>query len=450
MKRKEEEEKDALENLVRLSLDDGKIDSEIFCAARKLGYDNENILRMIVKARKTISTKRWYRRAAVEEETEENYDGLSPLLYAISICDEELSLKRIEKSSANDTMEYGLTALHVASERGMLRVVRQLLSVGARIDQQTLSDVRLHHTVVQSGGLTALHFATQKGHRNVVKVLLDNGANATIRDFDENTPLEIAMLRDDMEMTQALLKYLKIAPPKELEDPVSLNKWRDLKRMRDREARTKRSRDAFVPLPSLQNPYKLKSVYSHKECERILRDVKRHTSEHGWTSQRHRGHASTTDIQCSEIETLNTYVRQTLRKRLFPELARRHEFELSSFSFRDLFFVKYSASEKDGSSGQRGVGIHRDGSIVSFNVLLNSSDEFTGGGTYIEATDTVHTINRGDCFVHSGKVRHGGETITSGMRFILVGFLDAKLRADASQTKGDVSVELHTRSGRYK
>ena len=94
------------------------------------------------------------------------------------------------------------------------------------------------------------------------------------------------------------------------------------------------------------------------------------------------------------------------------------------------------------------MGIHRDGSIVSFNVLLNSEHEFTGGGTYIEASNTVHTIDRGDCFVHSGKVRHGGETITSGVRYILVGFLDAKLRRKDGVVVGDVSLELHTRSGR--
>eukprot|EP00501_MAST-03F_sp_TOSAG23-6_P001766 GSMAST32.ASY1.ANO1.1843.1 assembled CDS len=29
-------------------------------------------------------------------------------------------------------------------------------------------------------------------------------------------------------------------------------------------------------------------------------------------------------------------------------------------------------------------GIHRDGTILSFNILLNSDTEFEGGGTYIE------------------------------------------------------------------
>ena len=73
---------------------------------------------------------------------------------------------------------------------------------------------------------------------------------------------------------------------------------------------------------------------------------------------------------------------------------------------------------------QRGVEIHRDGSILSFNVLLNSSGDFTGGGTYIEEDDKVYEIGQGDIFCHSGMLRHGGFPITSGMRVILVGFLD--------------------------
>jgi hypothetical protein len=36
-------------------------------------------------------------------------------------------------------------------------------------------------------------------------------------------------------------------------------------------------------------------------------------------------------------------------------------------AFRDLFFVKYSVE----SGGQPGLDIHRDGSIISFNILLN-------------------------------------------------------------------------------
>ena len=92
-----------------------------------------------------------------------------------------------------------------------------------------------------------------------------------------------------------------------------------------------------------------------------------------------------------------------------------------------------------GKPRQRSVGIHRDGSVISFNVLLNSEKDFEGGGTFFEADGgsednsaemegvygKVYQICRGDVLVHSGKVRHGGYEITHGKRMLLVGFVDA-------------------------
>ena len=169
-----------------------------------------------------------------------------------------------------------------------------------------------------------------------------------------------------------------------------------------------------------------------------------HTSRYGWTSQRHRGHASTRDVQCREILSVDEWVRASLRKRLWPQLAERHALDLGTFSLRDLFFVHYSAEEP---RGQRGVGIHRDGTIVSFNILLNPASDFEGGGTYIESIDRTYTISQGDCFVHSGKVRHGGEPITCGHRYILVGFLDA---VPVQSERGNAVVEIHTGFGDRK
>lgn len=283
--------KEELQDLVRECLDTGVVDSEIFRRAKELGYtNNKRILETIIEGRKRIDVMKRFRGSNTKEEAkEENHVDVSPLLYAISICDEELALKRIDKSSANDRMEYGLTALHMASERGMTKIVRTLLNYGARIDEQSTSDIRLHHTVVQSGGSTAMHFAAQKGHVDVLKLLLESGGDCLIRDFDESTAMEIAMLRDNKDAMDILSKYQKVST----KDPVALAKWIEIKNKKDREARVKRSRDAFIPLPSLEKPYKLKSIYSHEECERILQSVLRHTSVHGWTSQRHRGHAST-------------------------------------------------------------------------------------------------------------------------------------------------------------
>ena len=95
-----------------------------------------------------------------------------------------------------------------------------------------------------------------------------------------------------------------------------------------------------------------------------------------------------------------------------------HDSYKEKLYFRDLFFVKYTAE------GHSGLELHRDGSVVSFNILLNGLEDFDGGGTYVEADDEVYSIGQGDCFVHSGKLRHGGQPITRGERLLLVAFVD--------------------------
>lgn len=198
------------------------------------------------------------------------------------------------------------------------------------------------------------------------------------------------------------------------------------------------------------------------------------TDVRGWRSDRHRAY-NTTDIQACDVPDVEAFVRSTIEQRVFPEFARRYfgavlatgpqqpsqqhkqqtgaseskgggsgagvgDAKQTSFGqsgssvtgsggsggswvrmrFRDLFFVKYEAARGE----QSGLDLHRDGSIVSFNILLNPRSEFDGGGTYFEAADRTCEIEQGDCLLHSGQLRHAGREVTRGVRFILVGFVD--------------------------
>jgi len=182
---------------------------------------------------------------------------------------------------------------------------------------------------------------------------------------------------------------------------------------------------------SLQKVVTIPKLFTCQECTNLLKEVTKYGNEKGWLSDRHRGYA-TTDIRSAKITAVDSWVRKSLRERLFPLLAEQHQFALNTFSFRDLFFVKYEAE------GQNSVGIHRDGSVISFNILLNSSNEFDGGGTWFDHTKKTHTIEQGDVLVHSGKLRHAGTAITRGLRFILVGFVDAGVSLDQVD-----QIELH-------
>ena len=86
----------------------------------------------------------------------------------------------------------------------------------------------------------------------------------------------------------------------------------------------------------------------------------------------------------------------------------------------DVFFVKYSAAPGE----QRELVPHVDGSIFSFNILLNDPHDFDGGGTWFESGGgrTVN-LGRGAAVAHSGQARHSGVAISRGERYLLVGFV---------------------------
>ena len=81
--------------------------------------------------------------------------------------------------------------------------------------------------------------------------------------------------------------------------------------------------------------------------------------------------------------------------------------------------MRYSALAGE----QRELSMHTDGSIFSFNILLNDPTDFDGGGTYFEPTAMTAREARGTAIGHSGQVRHSGLAITRGERYLLVGFI---------------------------
>ena len=85
-----------------------------------------------------------------------------------------------------------------------------------------------------------------------------------------------------------------------------------------------------------------------------------------------------------------------------------------------MFVVRYDADN------QSYLKRHTDSGDISFNVLLN--DDFTGGGTryWNRATDENYIIQptSGEVILSNAMINHEGVKITSGQRYILVGFLN--------------------------
>ena len=197
---------------------------------------------------------------------------------------------------------------------------------------------------------------------------------------------------------------------------------------------------------------------SKAQCGRLVSAVRRAAGARGWDTQRHAAYA-TTDLRCNVATLgpeLHAWVVDSLREHVLTQMSRVYGADLAlqlpvqgkreestsrrRLEFRELFFAYYRASAsscEDGDGGdndgdaaivrdraQASLPLHRDGSLLSFNILLNSAAAFDGGGTYFELLDTTYRGQQGDAVIHSGRLRHAGAEVTRGERYVLVGFVD--------------------------
>ena len=112
----------------------------------------------------------------------------------------------------------------------------------------------------------------------------------------------------------------------------------------------------------------------------------------------------------------------------------------------DSLFIRYNATEAaaagDAARTVPGAGqpLHRDLGYVSVNVMLNSRDEFEGGGTFFEdqlpgrdvtsyggdgRVEPLKPSGPGHALAHRSCSRHAGSATTAGVRDILVLFVAA-------------------------
>jgi hypothetical protein len=79
-------------------------------------------------------------------------------------------------------------------------------------------------------------------------------------------------------------------------------------------------------------------------------------------------------------------------------------------------------------NGQTSLPIHRDSSMITFNIALSQEKEdYSGGGTrFLISEPEVINIPRGYMMSHESKLYHSGQPITSGTRYILIGFVNVR------------------------
>ena len=343
--------------------------------------------------------------------------GKSPLEFAIATYNEDLAMDILNsctiqciKNQIKSDNSSNYSCLHLAVQGGLTSIIPHLSQPEFNLlDSKTL-DMKLPFDMcnVEPGGKTPLHLAVQLNEFQIVQALIKAGASIYAKDLDGNTPYDVSIMYKRPDRMQQLL----------LAEHVTIHgdsEWYQKKVLQDKSRALSRYNESLIP--KFTKRIRILSLFSLDECRKTLEAVEAYVETEGrWSTNRHQAFA-TTDIPSSNIVQLDAWIRSTLEVRLFPKI--QSEYEVSDLSFRDLFFVKYTVGH------QCELPLHKDGSELSFNVLLNPKEEFLGGGTYFDKDNVVeHLENAGDALVHPGKERHAGNLVTRGVRYILVGFLN--------------------------
>jgi len=172
--------------------------------------------------------------------------------------------------------------------------------------------------------------------------------------------------------------------------------------------------------------YESTNVLTNADSSNIIKMAEEHAEAHGgWQTDRHHMY-KTTDIDLRNAPHLLEFCNQKLESRIIPTLGKLFNVPLSQLEIDDLFVVKYKCGDSESNKSQTSLAPHRDDSVLSFVILLNSSNSFDGGGTEFVNFRPPHVAapkQQGTMVSFCGQMLHAGKQITRGERYILAGFV---------------------------
>lgn len=153
----------------------------------------------------------------------------------------------------------------------------------------------------------------------------------------------------------------------------------------------------------------------------LKEDAAAATAEDGENSdnQQERARARTNsqlgEATLSSMPKARAWLQGALKERFLPILQDR--FGVDHLTLYDGLVLGAQAPS-------RSQPIHRDACLLTLNVALTCpTNDYQGGGTYIEALDETLTIPKGQLLCHAGGAMHAGVGITQGERWVLVLFV---------------------------
>ncbi|KAJ4248793.1 hypothetical protein NW762_012631 [Fusarium torreyae] len=116
-----------------------------------------------------------------EPEPASNQDCDSLVMLAFD-CDFEGVVKRLTETNGSLASQILTEALHVASVKGHLPIIKQLVEAGAKVGARDMN------------GRSALHHATAHLHFDAAEFLMNHGARTSIEDSIGSTPIDLAVM----------------------------------------------------------------------------------------------------------------------------------------------------------------------------------------------------------------------------------------------------------------
>jgi hypothetical protein len=171
-------------------------------------------------------------------------------------------------------------------------------------------------------------------------------------------------------------------------------------------------------------------LFSIEECEQLNRMAEYQayrgigTVGAGWTNEFYTLTAQ--HMQCRDVPGMVSMITPRFQQlfktlyELYPDRICQNSICFDSEGEPHL--VKYNGKSK-------GTKLHTDNSefiYITVNVALSAPDDYEGGGTYIEAMDETIRLQQGEMLIHLGNLVHAGVEITSGVRRLLIGFLECE------------------------